>query len=158
MADLIERKPLYEQAAKLEAQALDYVGRLIERDGEEPSEEWRVWSAILIERTAFKHDVFDAPSAEPERKTGGWIPCSERLPEKHQMVLTTIKGVDLFRECVDKNFFEALATAKKRTWVSVGYLGDDGWYGADGFPQIVQPIAWMPVPEPYKEGEEDGRS
>lgn len=66
MADLIERKPLYEQTAKLEAQALDYVGRLIERDGEEPSEEWRVWSAILTERTAFKHDIFDAPSVEPE--------------------------------------------------------------------------------------------
>ena len=99
----------------------------------------------------------ELPSAEPERKTGGWIPCSERLPEKHQMVLTTIKGVDLFRECVDKNFFEALATAQKRTWVSVGYLGDDGWYGADGFPQIVQPIAWMPLPEPWKGGE-DGRS
>lgn len=83
-----------------------------------------------------------------------WIPCSERLPEKHQMVITTIKGVDLFRECADKNFFEALATAQKRTWVSVGYLGDDGWYGADGFPQIVQPIAWMPLPEAYG-GEED---
>lgn len=66
MIDLIERKPLYEQTAKLEAQALDYVGRLIERDGEEPSEEWRIWSAVLAERTAFKHDVFDAPSAEPE--------------------------------------------------------------------------------------------
>ena len=80
-----------------------------------------------------------------------WIPCSERLPEKHQMVLTTIKGVDLYRECVDKNFFEALATAKKRTLVSVGYLGDDGWYGADGFPQIIPTVAWMPLPEPYKE-------
>ena len=58
MADLIERKPLYEQAAKLEAQALDYVGRLIERDGEEPSEEWRVWSAIITERTAVCEDSF----------------------------------------------------------------------------------------------------
>lgn len=84
-----------------------------------------------------------------------WIPCSERLPEKHQMVLTTLKGVDLFRECMDKNFFEALATAKKRTFVSVGYLGDDGWYGADGFPQIIPTVAWMPMPEPWR-GEEDG--
>lgn len=84
-----------------------------------------------------------------------WISCSERLPEKHQMVLTTIKGVDLFRECADKNFFEALATAKKRTFVSVGYLGDDGWYGADGFPQIIPTVAWMPLPEPWKGGEEE---
>ena len=78
MDDLISRRALYNKAATLEAQALDYVGKLIERDGEETSVEWRIWSAILIERTAFKHDVYDAPSAQPEPR---WIPCSERLPE-----------------------------------------------------------------------------
>ena len=68
MSDLIERKPLYERAAGLEAEALDYASKLIERgsNGEATSEEWRIWSAVLAERTAFKHDVFDAPSAEPE--------------------------------------------------------------------------------------------
>lgn len=67
MSDLISRAVLYERAASLEAQALAYVGKLIERDGEEPSVEWKIWSAILNERTAFKHDVYDAPSAEPEQ-------------------------------------------------------------------------------------------
>lgn len=67
MDDLISRRALYERAATLEAQALDYVGKLIERDGEETSVEWRIWSAILTERTAFKHDVYDAPSAQPEK-------------------------------------------------------------------------------------------
>lgn len=68
MADLIERKPLYERAARLEAEALDYASKLIERgsNGEATSEEWRIWSAVLAERTAFKHDVFDAPSAKPK--------------------------------------------------------------------------------------------
>lgn len=68
--DLISRRALYERAATLEAQALDYVGKLIERDGDEYSTEWKIWSAILAERTAFKHDVFDAPSAQ---RTGRWI-------------------------------------------------------------------------------------
>lgn len=99
-------------------------------------------------------EMRDRIEALPSADKGRWIPCSERLPEKHQMVLTTIKGVDLFRECMDKNFFEALATAKKRTFVSVGYLGDDGWYGADGFPQIIPTVAWMPMPEAYG-GQED---
>lgn len=67
--DLISRRALYDKAATLEAQALDYVGKLIERDGEETSVEWRIWSAILTERTAFKHDVFDAPSAQPNTPT-----------------------------------------------------------------------------------------
>lgn len=71
--DLISRRALYERAATLEAQALDYVGKLIERDGEETSVEWRIWSAILTERTAFKHDVYDAPSAQPKQKKGKWV-------------------------------------------------------------------------------------
>lgn len=71
--DLISRRALYERAATLEAQALDYVGKLIERDGEETSVEWRIWSAILTERTAFKHDVYDAPSVNAERKVGKWL-------------------------------------------------------------------------------------
>lgn len=104
------------------------------------------------------NDALDAVADESCTQTiepHKWIPCSERLPEKHQMVLTTIKGVDLFRECADKNFFEAVATAKKRTLVSVGYLGDDGWYGADGFPQIIPTVAWMPMPEPFRGDEDD---
>lgn len=66
MTDLIERKPLYERAVRLETEALDYASKLIEkgRVGEVTSEDWRIWSAVLAERTAFKHDVFDAPSAE----------------------------------------------------------------------------------------------
>lgn len=71
--DLISRRALYDKAATLEAQALDYVGKLIERDGEETSVEWRIWSAILTERTAFKHDVYDAPSVNAEQKKGKWI-------------------------------------------------------------------------------------
>ena len=69
---LIDANAMYERACSLEAQALDYVGKLIERDGDEVSEEWKIWSAILTERTAFKHDVFDAPTIE-ERKTGEWL-------------------------------------------------------------------------------------
>lgn len=74
--DLISRRALYDKAATLEAQALDYVGKLIERDGEETSVEWRIWSAILTERTAFKHDVYDAPSAQ---RTGRWIKHEVKL-------------------------------------------------------------------------------
>lgn len=86
MDDLISRQALYERATTLESQALDYVGKLIERDGEEYSTEWKIWSAILTERTAFKHDVYDAPSAE---KHGRWVlgddgafhcSCCEKIP------------------------------------------------------------------------------
>lgn len=61
---LIDADALYERATTLEAQALNYVGKLIERDGDEPSVEWKIWSAILAERTAFKHDLMDAPTVD----------------------------------------------------------------------------------------------
>ena len=66
---LINREALYEKACGLEAQALSYVGKIA--NDETKIEEWRIWSAILTERTAFKHDVFDAPEVKPER-TGKW--------------------------------------------------------------------------------------
>lgn len=59
---LINADKLYDIVRTLEAQALDYVNELNERDGDECSEEWKIWSAILAERTAFKLDVFDAPT------------------------------------------------------------------------------------------------
>ena len=68
--DLISRRALYERVTTLETQALDHVRKLIEKDDEETKAKWKIWSAILIERTAFKHDVYDAPSAQ---RTGQWI-------------------------------------------------------------------------------------
>lgn len=67
---LINREALYEKACDLEAQALAYIGKIA--NDKTKIEEWKIWSAILIERTAFKHDIFDAPevlpSAQPEPK------------------------------------------------------------------------------------------
>lgn len=74
---LIDADTLLERTCNLEAQALDYVGKLIERDGDKVSTEWKVWSAILTERTAFKHDVLDAQTIE--RKKGKWIKIGNTL-------------------------------------------------------------------------------
>ncbi len=93
--------------------------------------------------------------AELERKKERWIPCSEQLPKKHQMVLTTIIGTDVIRMIPGETFEDALARVRNHVRVSVGYIEDDGWYGADGFPQIVTPVAWMPMPEPYREVVDD---
>lgn len=62
----IDGDPLYERACELEAQALAYVGKIA--NDESKIEEWRIWSAILAERTAFKHDVFDAKTIDLGRE------------------------------------------------------------------------------------------
>ena len=57
-----------------------------------------------------------------------WIPVTERLPEKHGAYLVYDKEE-----------------------VLMGYYStfDRDWTGMNGFP-LVNVIAWMPLPEPYK--------
>ena len=117
---LINRETLYEKACDLEAQALAHVGKIV--NDETKIEEWRIWSAILAERTAFKHDIFDAPEVKTEPH---WIPVTERLPEYGTQVLAIHKDGDYeINHVIDE---------------------EDGEWFLNGV------IAWMPLPEPYKE-------
>lgn len=72
-------------------------------------------------------EIEDLPSAQPR-----WIPCSERLPEFEGKYLVTDEAGGITDILVD-DFFQY----------------DDGTWGWM-YSQNV--IAWMPLPEPYKEG------
>ena len=72
----------------------------------------------------------DLIDAQPEQQ---WIPCSERLPEKNCRCLTTNTAWGAFE--VDWNV----------------------WINGEWLYQNEKPIAWMPLPEPYREvSETDG--
>ena len=58
---LIDAAELYEKTAEWEAQALHMVEITM---NDEDKTEWRKWSAILGERSAFKFDIADAPTVE----------------------------------------------------------------------------------------------
>ena len=70
------------------------------------------------------------PSVQPER----WIPCSERLPEDGENVFVYMFG--------DSPYI---------AWIN------DGLWETDDFAceKEENPVAWMPLPEPYREGEQD---
>lgn len=73
-------------------------------------------------------------------KFGEWIPCSERLPDHGRKVLVWYKGERFY----DLTEFSEYAIARHRK-----ESGD--WSGE--FIDVLDVIAWMPLPEPYKESE-----
>lgn len=89
-------------------------------------------------------DIEDAPTVME------WIPCSERLSEKGKDVLVT------------RHYDGSADGNKSCRYVEIADLGgcDDevAWHSySDEYkmhPRNHRVIAWMPLPEPYKEGEE----
>ena len=70
---LIDGNALYEKTAEWEAQALHMV-EMTMRD--EDNAEWKRWSTILTERSAFKYDVADAPAIDAVPVVHAYyIPC-----------------------------------------------------------------------------------
>lgn len=69
-----------------------------------------------------------------ERPQGEWIPVSERLPERHKaVIITDIETSDTYQS---------------------QYIGNGYWECDNGtFKNRI--IAWMPLPEPYKETKND---
>lgn len=94
---------------------------------------------ILEERDAFITfpELIDElqEAIEQDEKENGWIPVSERLPEECENVLTSVK----FTGCLGR-----YGTFKK-----IGHIDYYGNWRGDCIGGEV--IAWMPLPEPYKE-------
>lgn len=96
---------------------------------------------ILEERDAFVTyaELIDElqEAIEQDEKENDWIPVSERLPKKCEDVLTSVK----FTGCLGR-----YGTFKK-----IGHIDYYGKWSGDCSGGEV--IAWMPLPEPYKEDE-----
>ena len=97
--------------------------------------------------TRAKKIIRDAPAVNR------WIPCSERLPELDTMVIVCYYGSDCIFPMQGETVTEAVARQNKVPTVTMGFLDEEGWNGADMFPMMVQPTFWMnlpdaPLPEP----------
>jgi len=92
--------------------------------------------------------VKSLPPSQPKQK---WIPCSERLPEYGVSVLT----YDGYCFCVEKRIPTVrgeMGEAISSDW----WVSDDYDESYDYYPNLRDGacIAWMPLPEPYKEATE----
>lgn len=94
-------------------------------------------------------------------KTGGWIPCSERLPDDFETVTVTWvnrEPMHYYEEIKDKPFVDT-AMRFKGNWYWWSTLLKDcllefGEWKVDLVDDAVEITAWQPLPEPW-EGEKD---
>ena len=70
-----------------------------------------------------------------EEYNGGWIACSEKLPELRQSVLVTVKYTGFM--------------GMHGYWIKTGHMeAENDWWGDCAGDEV---IAWKPLPEQYKE-------
>ena len=88
------------------------------------------------------------PSAQPEPQ---WIPCSERLPEEDYWTGNNFQ----YSANVLMTVYNA---GDEETIIDYGHTTDGKWYSdtTDCYvPYEWEVIAWMPLPEPYKENSDE---
>ena len=91
---------------------------------------------------------------EQDEKENGWIPVSERFPEDEKEYLVTLEKVygtpeKLYGIANYLKFGDAGYWNEKK----YGYLEWDKYSDGHGGTKMYKVIAWMPLPEPYKEDE-----
>ena len=87
---------------------------------------------VLIDEESANMAI-EALSAEAK-----WIPCSERLPERDEIVLVSYKTTDTVHMC------KYLDDGSENPWWS---------YNDDCLAWNNVILAWMPLPKPYKGGD-----
>lgn len=116
----------YKAEYEIERETLDAYNMAIETLQAEPKTKCvariEVDTEEVVKRIKEEYDITD-----------GWIPCSERLPNKNEWgyYLVTVKGTRLFVDVVPFN--EKL------------------WKGLSSNQEV---LAWMPLPKPYREDDE----
>lgn len=118
------------EALDMAIEALSRSGDLISR-----ADAIEAWDKLSKRgRTEFDQVLMTLLSADAE-----WIPCSERLPKRDELVLVTYKTTDRIHLC------RYLDDGSENPWWS--YIDD-----CCAWNNVV--LAWMPLPKPYrKDGE-----
>lgn len=104
--------------------------------------EYHAGKAVVRDKSLLAEAMEKLAKLEDEEESGGWIPCSERLPEPDEYILLSFSN------------YSGLVLGR--------YEEDDGggtFYEGDSLTPLTQydafVNAWMPLPKPYMEGRDD---
>ena len=89
---------------------------------------------------------------DPEQKTGGWVLCSERLPESSRVWRTEYLATVFCAQWKEKT--KTMCVEWENITVSGKAISRWIWNNRL-FPKECEIIAWMPLPKPMKVGGED---
>jgi hypothetical protein len=120
--DLISRKA-----------AIDYCYQLINVEHQQGSDEMNYGQERVNQTEAILHHLEFMPSAQPEPQ---WIPVSERLPESKP---EDLEYPTVIACCEDGEVMTACYYESTKEW-GIG----------ENYDRKINPVAWMPLPEPYR--------
>lgn len=109
------------------------------------------WNRAIYKSTEIVHEVV-------EEYNGGWIPCSERLPEECAPVNVTWinRNPESYYAKIKDVPFSATAVYYNSKWywyssTCVDYLSEYGKNDFDLVDKDIDVVAWQPLPKPFKE-------
>ena len=99
--------------------------------------EYHAGKAVVRDKSLLAEVMEKLAKFEDEEESGGWIPCSERMPEDEDYILVSFENSTM----------PDIARYEENDEGGTFYPGDDEEsYSRYGL--FVN--AWMPLPEPYK--------
>ena len=98
--------------------------------------------AVIKDKSKLSEAREKLAKLEDEEESGGWIPCSERMPEDESYILVSFENFTM----------PDIARYEENDEGGTFYPGDDeDSYSSYG----IFVNAWMSLQEPYREGEVD---
>ena len=109
---------------------------------------------LLVDKAEVQTELMMLPTVQPEPQ---WIPCSERMPEDLSEVNVTWvnHNPEPYYEFIKDKPFTATAVYYKGEWywysaTCVDNLAEYGRCDWNKVSDVIEIIAWMPLPEAYK--------
>ena len=109
---------------------------------------------LLVDKAEVQTELMMLPTVQPEPQ---WIPCSERMTEDLSEVNATWvnHNPEPYYEFIKDKPFTATAVYYKGEWywysaTCVDNLAEYGRCDWDKVSDVIEIIAWMPLPEAYK--------